>query len=169
MEKKCDVILLSTNQKVHSVYMIDNLEYHKDHKISLNGIEQHLYFTSNEKIQEGDVCYNDYTNELQRWNKYTQSVFRAMVDTKHLHKIIATTDISLMSIKGQMIQGSYLPKPSQSFISIYMEKYNKGQAIKEVKVEYETDLPITCNSEGKRLYPNLKISPKDNTIIIIGI
>ena len=51
----------------------------------------------------------------------------------------------------------FLPKPSQSFIEKYIEKYNKGEQITDVLVEY------WAHTEE---HPQLKINPKDNTITI---
>ena len=58
-------ILIPTNKEVHTIYMIDNLEYHIDKKLSLNAIEQQLILVSLEdkKIEIGDKFYcSDNTN-----------------------------------------------------------------------------------------------------------
>ncbi len=84
---------------------------------------------------------------------------------KNLRKIIATTDSSLIIINNKLdsrdlLHTLILPQPSQSFIEKYIEKYNKGEKIADVMVEYES-----INSHVLGLI-RLKVNPKDNTITI---
>ena len=100
---------------------------------------QHLYFTSNEEIKEGDWCYHpelsqEYSIVTKEGIKTglhpTQGVFRWKSTTnpwyKKAKKIIATTDKSLG-----------LPEPSKRFLEVYVDAYNEGKKIEEVLVEME--------------------------------
>ena len=58
-----------------------------------------------------------------------------------------------------------IPKPSDSFISKYIEEYNKGNIITDLLVEYEEGKSYSGN-EGLIIKEWLKINPKDNTITI---
>ena len=72
--------------------------------------------------------------------------------TKNGYKeILSSTDASLG-----------LPQPSQQFIEKYIEKYNKGNVITDVLVEYE----YLLDDRAVLPYWNLKINTKDNTITI---
>lgn len=65
--KKVKPVLVSTNKKVHDTYMVDNLEYQIDKKLSFNGIEKQLILISldpDEKIDVGDIVY-EKDNEYQ--------------------------------------------------------------------------------------------------------
>ncbi len=80
---------------------------------------QHLYFLSNEKIKEGDWCYNKITKQITQAKTSFYGNFNWV-------KIIATTDISLG-----------LPQPSKSFIQAFIRAYNEGKPITKVLVEME--------------------------------
>lgn len=116
---------------------------------------QHLYLISDEEIQVGDSWYNSDKNTIQTWNEYTESVFKVLVDLKHLHKIVATTDSSLN-----------LPLIPQSFIEKYVEVNGK---IEEVMIEVIIE---THDWEADDGYPYSEVisrivkTRKDNTVII---
>jgi hypothetical protein len=157
MWKKLKLVMLSTNKKVHDTYMIDNLEYHSDDKkISYNGIEQHLYIISDEKIKEGDWFLEDDRINIHQNNgnpdwvlRQCTSIFNSWIgcnNTKDIgynpdwcKKIIASTDLSL-KLKTKFdthISIKSIPQIPKEFISLYIEEYNKGNIIEEVEVEYE--------------------------------
>jgi hypothetical protein len=64
--KKVRPVLVKGKNKVHDIYMIDNLEYQIDKKISMNGIEQQLILISleDEKIEVGDKVHFEIMNGL---------------------------------------------------------------------------------------------------------
>ncbi len=66
-----------------------------------------------------------------------------------------------------------LPTLSQSFLEMYVVKYNEGKQIKEVMVEYELDCPkigyVNLESDGLTQKKILKINPQDNTITIKSV
>jgi len=77
-------------------------------------------------------------------------------------KILATTDKSLMLIKGQMINGSYLPQIPESFLPIFVKAYDEGKALTEVELEYY----VTHETGGDKL-----LCPKttSNNEVIISV
>lgn len=132
----------------------------------------HLYVLSDDKIKEGDWYYTPIKRSIEQCNKSILIIKGGNNDVEQL-KIIATTDTEL---SRNMKLGTYIPKPSQSFIEKYVESYNAGKPITDVLVEYEE---ARCHAA----YPQqhycvkpqctcfaipfkLKINPKDNTITI---
>ena len=79
-------------------------------------------------------------------------------------EVLATTDETLYLTfnNGKTDLKFVLPKPSNSFISKYIEEYNKGNIITNVLVEYNYFL----DDNSVLPYWNLKVNPKDNTITI---
>lgn len=182
MLKKIPVVMLPT-EKASSLFLgltgrlkFDNKQLSTHPKI----INQHLYFLSDEEIKEGDWVYNHILNDVVQIKtdhlQHPINFFTEINKLKHAKKIIATTDESLTKIckncngNGEQ-ELSYkicincngkkafcLPKPSQSFIERFMEKYNVGTPITHVMVEY---VNLEPNEQGLIL----KIA-KDNTITI---
>lgn len=172
MFKRAKVVMLSTNIKATDRPFTVGITLCNDGKLRIGNpvgtseTRQHLYITSDEEIKEGDWCYSEGIN----------FIFQALafpLSAKDTKKIIATTDTSLNhqwnNDKTTMIQG-YIPQPSQQFIEKYIEKYNKGNVITDVLVEYE-EVKIIVNpiiNEGFNysFIEQLKVNPKDNTITI---
>jgi len=73
---------------------------------------QHLYLTSDEKIEEGETVYDKYLNELVL---VTSELFK-IKHTKQYKKIIATTDKSLLAVGKCRECGAY-PKDSKALLS----------------------------------------------------
>lgn len=192
--KKCKVVMLPTNQKAEYLPTeIPFLKMNQKDKlvkhiaggefrkyISLGFKSQHLYILSDEEIKAGYLAMNMYNNtntifkitkvladgyEGQKLNE--PNIFYGL--SKTLKKIIATTDSSLKVFidKAYMNFGETecLPQPSQSFIEKYVEKYNKGEQITEVMVEYKH---FNYPHQAKDFvdHEELNINPKDNTITI---
>lgn len=86
---------------------------------------QHLYFTSDEEIKEGDWCVNANNTIVQYRQLYR--------DKEILRKIISSTNKS-----------SGLPKPSKEFIEVYVKAHNEGKKIEEVLIQ--------CNEKGLSLH-----------------
>ena len=182
--KKAKVVMLPTNQQTKYLMVYSDVEKTKG-KLILNGLKndeykeyQHLYIISDDEIKEDDY-YILFTDKAL-------TVLRCTGDGDYFNckKIIATTDESLHipfvtpgNEELEIYEYSILPKPSDSFISKYIEEYNKGNVITDVLVEYED---IIYNPEKEREYQSndrinledcdkqfrLKINPKDNTITI---
>jgi hypothetical protein len=147
--KRTKVVMLPTNGK--DVAMLSKRT--KDGMLqSANGREgvancnklwqpQHLYFTTDEEIKEGDWCLKPLYKDgiklgfgiLQADSSYFGGYG---YDWEEHHKIIATTDPKLtVNISRPLGVTQELPKPSQAFI----EKYCKLGGIDEVDVECEDD------------------------------
>ena len=131
---------------------------------------QHLYFTTDEKIKEGDHFYNPATNEILfaskemlSWNSDTTQ------EHKGWRKIISSTDPKLKlckqidvcgkSLSGKCICPDTVPQIPQSFI----EEYCNQGGIDKVDVEYwivEKEYSITKKRE-------IEIKVDSNNCIII--
>ena len=173
--KKANVVMLPTNQQTKYLMVYSDVEKTKG-KLILNGLKndeykeyQHLYIISDDEIKEDDY-YILFTDKAL-------TVLRCTGDGDYFNckKIIATTDETLYLTfnNGKTDLKFVLPKPSDSFISKYIEEYNRGNIITDVLVEYE----LISNEEyfGNTVNPDddvpyfderLKINHKDNTITI---
>lgn len=153
-------------------------------KCNVHYINNFIYITFNDLIQEGDF-YAMFIDD--NWKIMNPVYDRKEADRCNNHpsiskickKIIATTDKSLtvdsrIGIKGSFCQKP-LPEPSQQFIKHYIEQYNQGNIIEEVLVEYE-DAMWFNNGKAWQPFPDYKtttrkskspkINLKDNTITI---
>jgi hypothetical protein len=148
MKLKRNVVMLPTNEKSNmfildiSKKMVFDPDY-TTHKSLPNGSYQHLYITSNEKPIDGDWCYkNDVKGKIFKWIPTDNDWYK---DSK---KIVATTDKSLLlpniNFKNWDGKTRNLPSPSDGFIKKFIERYNAGNTITEVMVEYEDDYSIPC-------------------------
>ncbi len=171
MLKKIQLLMLPTNQKATRDKDIVKLHAKGQSGLvimsnytDLDGYQQHLYFLSDEEIKEGDWVTDGkiviQVNNQNYWN------------CAQYPKIIATTDSSLkIKSEYQIEQHSEynLPQPSPSFIEKYIEKYNKGEQITEVQVEYEEGDECDCSCMSNTCTHSmfkLKVNPKDNCITI---
>jgi len=140
MKKKARVHMLPTEENSQIVLYAHRtnpfLVYHYTPINSpLSDVNQHLYFTTDEEIKEGDWYLDVLKTGFPTVHKCGNSLpFTAP-------KIIATTDPKLLvdfeghePYTGRDISAKvYLPQPSQDFI----EEYCKAGGIDEVDVEYE--------------------------------
>lgn len=197
MLKKQKVVLLPTNEKAENCLWMGTA---KDsillNKLSIGfpyGKETHslkpyyLYVLSDDKIEKNDwFCYWD--DFEKHWFIFQcksnikdyciKTVGNHGIDCRqeYCKKIIATTDS--LNTSDKVFHDTFkqiLPKPSQSFINKYIEKYNKGEQINEVMVEYidngeEGWMGDNYNGEpfwNERI--ELKVNSKDNTITIKAV
>lgn len=107
---------------------------------------KHLYILSDDEIKVGDWVVHGLLPLIYQVNKDN---YEASVHNKS-KKIIATTDSSLVHsncciAKEGLIKANQgcrernrclLPQPSEDFIRVYVEAYNKGNIIEWVDVEY---------------------------------
>ena len=123
-----------------------------------NANHQHLYFLSTDKIYEGDWFiyketfldgtvktkeqFNNAKWVIKQCEKNEYSYIDRAINGKNsqngllgIFKIISSTDLSLN-----------LPKPSDSFLQVYIDAYNKGEKIEECLVEYEEENVPICSS-----------------------
>ena len=89
-------------------------------------VTQHLYFVSNEEIQGGDWFIDDsnqlkkaVVNDIEYWKRRPDYL-----------KVIETTNTS---IGTHDYHNNFIPypKPSDKFIRIYIEEFNKGNIIEK--------------------------------------
>lgn len=195
----CKVVILTTNSEatVFGQLCLNGNFLFKSRETSDCGAlsPQHLYFTSDEEIKEGDlVLVRNFDIPTQskviivKEFVYIQDInyivyevnnkrFKAV--KSYCKKVIAATDTSLKY--GEDVPGvigyKSLPQPSQQFIEKYIEEYNKGNQITDVLVEveeYMTDgwAPTYNNPDNHNLDKEseldyrIKVNPKDNTITI---
>ena len=166
--QECNVVMLATNYAKLTLFDYKDLKTLSyalgNHKGSTNLIPQHLYITSNEEIKEGDWYI---------WlNKLYQTTNTTIEKGLAKNPIIATTDESLVINQGVYNDQNgkileRLPKPSDSFISKYIEEYNKGNIISDVLVEYKLNqykfMSTLCTTKEKEY--ELKVD-SNNTITI---
>jgi len=171
MNRKHKVILLSDNRNARYKDIVTSPRY--KNKIQLFGTfensyeneckTQHLYIISDKEIKEGNWFVSsktihkctyiiEDTNEIMCNICDGTGFIQLGIKTNKCHKIIASTNTSLN-----------LPQLSQSFITKYIEEYNKSNIITEVMVEYDEEPTIDGDSDK---YAELHINSKDNTIII---
>ncbi len=161
MEKKCKVVMLATKETNYNNYLVLN----KDNKLcawdttsmgsQITLPPQNIYITSDEEIKKGDWCYNIAKSLNSR--DAIILITGDLVESANHHKfpkVIASTEDLL------------IPQLSTSFITKYIEEYNKGNVITEVMVEYEEYMKQGIFNKGDDThYFDVKINP-DNTINI---
>jgi hypothetical protein len=184
MKRKAQVVMLPTD-KVSDIF---NVNKHKlvyvpsddtEYTQVFNDRFQHLYFTTDDKIKDGDWClffWDGLNGNLRQIGSEPQRYFPENGHTfnRNLRKIIATTDPELTGItkEWEEFEGDWhksnklgLPQPSKAFI----DKYCKEGGIDEVEVEYERSTigghGMTLDGEFGFIYDNPKVD-SHNTITI---
>ncbi len=193
--KKIQVVMLPTNEKANgcvgivkklmSDRKIGDLDYFNSKLLFSDEYYDpvHLYFLSDEKIEEGDwfianqgvhkcleIVKGDYPYKVA--NKYNNGEIQHQ--SKHWigSKIIATTDKSLtVNYDGTTPiskdwGGGLLPQPSPQFITKYIEEWNAGHKIEWVNVKY-TIKDCPASHDGDTQYQ--LIVDKNNCIVITKI
>ncbi len=155
LDKRAKIIMLPTKDETNIVVSAGKLvlAFKGVHKLCNPEklIYQHLYFTTNEEIKEGNLFIRNISGNLG---------VEQYIKDDHLYsndrKIVATTDESLSPyIKGDWdvheVTGSqkyyHLPQSSQAFI----EAYCKAGGIDEVDVEYQSK----CSKTGTECGDNV--------------
>lgn len=155
MKLKRNVVILSTNEKSKLVLAYNN-KLAINHTYGLAKFDdatyQHLYITSDEEIKEGDWCYKqDVQGKVFKWVSTSNTWYK---DAK---KIIASTDKSLG-----------LPSPSDGFVVKFITRYNDGNPITEVMVEYEEIGRMKSGGIETSISQQLKVD-KNNCITITAV
>lgn len=174
---KCSVVILSSDKKsdlrIVRGYdgnplcydlVMDSVQLHNNRNSTIS--YHHIYFTSDEKIKEGDhfltnrnghwelqkcqkVCEDgmimSFEEEIAMFQEDTYFVFRP----ENCKKIIATNDENLV-VNNKTAFAKLLPQPSQQFIEKYIEEYNKGNIINEILVEVEEDKGYCTKSKNDK-------------------
>jgi hypothetical protein len=179
MEKKIEVVLISTNPKEHTPLgfqthgsgqdlvlgkVCENKSYGQGNSHNPY-YPQHLYFLSDDKIVNGDWYMIEFNG--QKIIKCTSEEEEISLEGyKECKKVIATTNESLRvehPIHPNTLPDWNLPKPSQAFIEHYVEQYKMRNIIKWVNVEYEKYYGPSNFSHDNYFLPKVN---SDNTINI---
>lgn len=180
MWKECKIIMLPTEKKAE----IENfaiMRYEQDafiEEVNFNGklacgkivcegnlkqSRQELYVLSNDEIKEGDWCHDKVLNTVFQTDEYTDFKYINQIDD--VLKIIAATDSSLTALFGESEEDYSKMKEGllqipEEFIQLFIQKYNSGEVIDKVLVEYEEaeDYDIVYGHANKfpRLLLNLE-------------
>ena len=163
--KRTQIVMLPTNKKAEIWSHKGRRLYYQ--QANFNDIDDEirfcLHFLNDEEIKENDWFYLDDANVVAKYISVEPSI--------NAKKIIATTDSSLTlgcktlrcqygsimtyahPCKKECQNVDYLPRPSQDFIKLFVEEYNKGNVIEWVDVEYEE---VYMNGkEELKVEPNL--------------
>lgn len=145
--QECEVVMIATEKVTNIIYRKNDDILIKKHTGNSALTEtdkdfRNIYVTSNEEIKEGDwfIVDNRIHRCIGHYNHYICiSKDGSSILPISCRKIIATTDetLCLTFNNGKTDLKFVLPKPSDSFISKYIEEYNKGNVITKVLVEYE--------------------------------
>lgn len=138
-------------------------------------IPQHLYFTSNEEIKEGDWFLHSTLADNSIHKCIGRPAEQNVIGDDNMDyfkgfckKIIATTDKSLYNEilpfePMERIQYKYLPEPSKEFLEVYVKAYNEGDQITDVLIECEKG--FSGERESIEFFERIKVK-SDNTITI---
>lgn len=192
-EKK--VVMLPTDEKAINQLILGKKHTKYENRLAiccqLNADEehmwqfQHLYFLSDEKIEDGDwilgygAIHKCDSVEANNANKddYCKKIIATTDSSLGIENVIKTANQSECEIGSsgwiKIKNENLLPQPSQSFVEKFVENYNKGKEIKKVLVEYiyipgskiEADPKIRKEGFGLQL----KVNPVDNTITIKSV
>lgn len=140
--KEKSPIIIGKRNKLYLNKQIPNLEYNKLIDPIWNYIN--LYFLADEEIKENRInFYNPHSGRLHISGSHTDY---ETINKNGCKKIIATTDNSIklfgkskLTSNNIEILHKTLPSPSQDFIKVFVEEYNKGNVIQWVNVEYKKD------------------------------
>ena len=176
-EDKAGIIMFNSELYLNNGYIEDDDQYllgdttSNSHQEPKSAFEfQHLYFTTDEEIKDGDWFYNTF-GDNQPLIQQRKGNWKTCYNH---HKIIATTDPKLTYLSKNKAIVTFegkdteldvqkrLPQPPQSFI----EEYCKAGGIDEVLVEVGNGYLAKGDS---LLINGISYKPKlnpDNTIII---
>lgn len=188
MRKKHNVVMLPTTEanwpnciwlgRISHQLHLDTSYNHKgrysEPPIDDTMLPQHIYFTSDEVIKEGDWFINGLTNQIHQAASYE-------VFIPSDKKIVATTDPALLNfcwncnhqkkVHTGMCENcgrfnatgvNQFPSIPNDFIQAYIKRYNAGTPITEVMLEMKDMNPYT--HLGGRSDYKIKLR-KDNTVI----
>ena len=165
-----NIIMFNSELYLNNGYIEDDDQYllgdttSNSHQEPKSAFEfQHLYFTTDEEIKEGDWFINTNFQKIYQANSENSKNIIEFGPHPEIRKIIATTDPKLCiecTYKGDDKCKS-LPQPSEAFIKAYCEQ----GGIDEVDVEYERVSAFEQRGLPSRLKINiLKVDPVHNTI-----
>jgi hypothetical protein len=136
--KTLNVVMIATDEPTNIVLntinnklLLDNDKSLVERILPIHGKNQHLYFTSDNKIKKNDwiLCYGADGDNLPIVIKYTG----VELGTAKIEATTNTTITSDFSTPGT----TFTPSISQSFIESDIKAYNEGNSILTVDVEIE--------------------------------
>ena len=145
---KVKVVMLPTKGDSTFGYITETKTYHRytNEENSYNNlannlaIPQHLYFISDEKLKDGEWCYESKMKGNKIFEYDSSNIWH-----KGAYKIVATTDKSLVFISNNGRIEYNLPQIPQEFI----ENYCEVGGVDEVEIEYELNYDehpeLICN------------------------
>ena len=136
-------------------------------------VPQHLYFVSDEKPKSDEwFISHDEVFQVSRVTGVIIDTDGMWHESENCKKIIATTDPSLKIViprHNDFDSEFNLPKPSEDFLKVFCEQYNKGNQIKEVDVEYEKTFKRWSGDMGGNIAiyndPTIKTNSKNEISI----
>lgn len=150
MKKKAQVHLLPTD-KASKIVLVNPTALQLSSLIYSEQLEgfikqgskyQHLYFTSDEKIKEGDHFIIN-SGKGKNGGGIIGKHYNGQKLDKDDRKIVTTTDPDLCIEKREMVGSNSrytkwaFPRIGDDFIQVYIKAYNEGNPITEVMLEYE--------------------------------
>ena len=133
MKKRVKVIMLPTEDLTSIIKQgTSSTLYYYSSPISANTkysyANQHLYFVSDEKLKDGEWCYESKMKGNKIFEYDSSNIWH-----KGAYKVVATTNKSLVYISNNGRVEYNLPQIPQEFI----ENYCEVGGVDEVEIEYE--------------------------------
>lgn len=168
MKRDVNVYLLSTGCTVHNIFSPDMLEYHWDGRMSINGVEHHLYFTlphsdaSDSEIREGDWCVCRFKKDMEVRRNVFGELGSTLGGSEFLRdkceRIVASTNQDLHTVNvftgntapcgtKEIVKEMCVPRIPHSFIRRYISLYNRRLAPEGAQVVYDKDEVLKITSE----------------------
>ena len=166
--RQCKVVMLPTEDK--SFLYLDREgsklgSYNKPEASVDEFISQGICVITDDEIKEGDHFISSRTRYLLRKG----AVLPTNLKVGH-RKIVASTD-TLLDYKAGIDVGLFLPNLSKYFIKQFIERYNAGDKIEDVLIEYEDKGKVMYEEYGGMVdstwIPNMQLKiNNDNSINI---
>lgn len=188
--KKAKVVMLPTDENQHPTLLlnpsINKLERPKhEHKYPASEYKKagyqcyDLYFIGYDKVTKPCWVFNE--NGVGKENKLFEVKTDIAIGNCAIHnwnEVVASsaglghTSKSFYKQFGHNVEETkliYLPQPSNGFVNVFINLYNKGELIKFVNIEYLRNVTIVDEKQWENNELILNINSKDNTITIRAI
>ncbi len=144
MLKKCEIEMLSTREKAPLVLLTDRKLIDQNSIMGfIDGMNQHLYVTSDDKITKGDNVYDMFATRIFKVDNVQDA--EVYNKSEYFKKVVISTDKNLG-----------LPTLSRGFILQFIKNHNQGSPIYELLVRYN-DVEI-CESTTNYDYNNIYVN-----------
>lgn len=179
---KAQVHLVATkeNRKDNTIYLSPFNHLIHSHTSAPDYVPQHLYFTTDEEIKDGNLYLSDVNNAVCKWTQHysaTNGYGRKIVATTNPElwgRLCGASDGQFTESNGnraskfvgnpELIENSGCAKIDTPFIEAFIKAYNEGNPIKEVLLETQ----YKQHSSGLYHDPmqsELKLRPNGSVII----